>query len=283
MYSMKFFSEFYNSLFNIAWLKREDVQPRQAWKYFCLLLAILSVFYTIPLVVELPKMFREAQAAVAAYIPDDFRAEVKNGQLSLSGFVQPLIVRDQKSGSFITVIDTIATTTLSLSAYIREGDRGGVLITRDKVEVFNDSAIQAVYMRDVENSTFTKDSIVQFIKFLTKTWVLIVGMLLVGTIIYIGIFLWKLWVVFWSALIVMFVARISKKSLGFKRLFVLGLYSVTLPTVIMFAFFSVGITFPWLHFCILLAFMLAVVLTKTNTSESNLEKSVDNTSPEISS
>jgi hypothetical protein len=260
---MKFITAFYNSLFNVNWLKKVRTRSGPAWSYFFIFILILSAFYTIPVLFALSGGVQEAVTSVQNYIPSDFKAEVKEGQLSISGVVQPLIIRDPKSSNFVIVIDTVATSSLSLSEYLHEGDRGGFLVTRDKIETYNPPRSQIVYIRDLSDFIITKTDVLNVVRWFTGTTALIITAVIMVVLVFIGITIWKLWVILFVVLIATLISALFRRGWKFGELFVVGLYAITLSSVISFVLFALGVSLPWLHFIIMLAFMLAIVLTKS--------------------
>lgn len=260
---MKFFSSVYNSLFNIAWLKERRKSAGHAWGYFFLLMLIVSAFYTIPMMVVLPGGLRQATETVQTSIPDNFKAQVKNGELTISGVIQPIIFRDPKNNDFVVIVDTTSTSSLSLSTYLREGDRGGVLITKEKIETYNPPRSQIVYMREIADIEVKKADIINVANWFASPTVITIFSLILVIIILIGIVIWKLWAVLFATLGALIISALFRRGWKFGELFTMALYAITLPTIVSFALFAVSISVPWLHFIILLSFMMAVVLTKS--------------------
>lgn len=271
---MNFFSAFYKSLFNVTWLKDQRTRAGRAWGYFFLLIGVISIFYSVPIIITLPSALREVTRTVEKNIPDNFKAEVKSGELAVSGFVQPLTIRGQDKGNFIAVIDTVATSTKPLASFLRAEDQGGVLVARDRIELYNPPRSQIVYMKDIADTTVTKADLVRVTRWLSGSGALVIISILLIITVLIVVIIWKLWVVFLAVLIATIVSAVFHRGWKFGELFVMGLYAITLPSVISFILFALGIWIAWIHFIIMLAFMLAIVLMKT-VSASSMPSSKD--------
>lgn len=251
-----------------------------AWKYFFILIGFLSALYSIPILFTVPGILQNIQHTIEITLPDNFTAEVKQGTLLISGSVQPLIIRPSEYNAVI-VLDTISTSTPSLSTYIHEEDRGGVLVSRDTIEIYNGLQTQAWYVRDFKDGRVTKNDLLHIIIKLRSSVVLPLFLIGLVVAIIVGVIVWKLWVLIWVVLSAWIISQIFHRKWRFGELFIMALYAITLPSVVSIILTLSGILVPWLHFIIFWAFMVAIVLTKSLTEiKPNSQKS--DTPPSLS-
>ncbi len=267
---MKFFSFFYNSLFNISWLRQRKNEPGKSWGYFFIFCLFLSLVSTISITVAIPGMLKQAKTMVNEKVPENFSAEINNGKLSVVGLPQPFVFKDEEKNNFVAVIDTVSTSSLSLRNYLTVAGQSGVLIDSEKIEFLNGQNMQGQtqYWKDVKESNFRLDKPF-LVSVLSKTGpvFVIIIFLVVLVALFVAFVVGKLFSILMVTLILLVVTAIARRSWRFGELFSVGLCAVTVPSLISLVFTLFGVSIPYVHFLALLAFMLAVVFTKVPEGE----------------
>ena len=247
-------------MYNVTWLKEQRLFPGKAWSYYFIFTLVVAVLTVVPIAVRLPGVLKTAQSAITTKVPD-FSATFKGGTLSITNLPQPYMYTF--SGNMQLVVDTVSTNTLHVRDYLKGTEASGLLVTRDGMELYDaaqgDGRTQT--WSNVSDTTLTKES---FVTVLTKMarWpimVLISFGLVVGA--YIGLAISRLISLFVAVVIAVLIGALLRRSWKVKELFTLGLYAVTLPSLIALVVDYIN-PVGSLFFLALLAFLIALVLTK---------------------
>ncbi len=277
---MNFFRSLYNSLFNVEWLRQRFLFPGAAWAYFFLLSLILSAFALIPVAVGVPAALREVRSALETKVPD-FKAEIKSGELALTGVPNPYTVSTVEGDKSLTLyVDTVATTTYDAEELVQSPNGSVMLVTKDSLEIYEaaERRSQSFLWKDIGDLVFTKATLDTYFDTLTSPVIVVVVGLFVLILTYIGFIIAKLLSILMVTLIVLVACRIAGRGWRFGQLFTIGLYAFTLPSLIALVLWLVGLPVSSMHFLALLAFMLAVVFTKDRVAPEPIvpiEKEVD--------
>lgn len=251
----KLFSAFYNSLYNADWLRAKRFFAGEAWSYFCLFIFALTFVTAVPAAIAFGPGVREAKKYFSANVPD-FTATFQKGKLAVSKLQQPYVFR---GSDFTVVVDTVATNTSHVAA-LASSSPNYLVVTADHAEARGEGQERAQSWSAVKDFIFSKQQIVEVMdKMLTPgIYVAITFALFVG--MYLGFFVSKLYSIALVTLIVTVVARVFGRNFRMKEIFVMGLYGVTLSTIVGFLGLFTGLSY--ISFITLLAFMIAVVYTK---------------------
>ena len=87
--------------------------------------------------------------------------------------------------------------------------------------------------------------------------------------LYVGFFVSKLYTILLVTLFVSVTARLFGQVMKFAELFTIGLYAITMPSIISLILVLTGVEFSYVQFVALLAFMLAIVFTKDGTEKTD--------------
>jgi maltodextrin utilization protein YvdJ len=280
---MKFFSFFYNSLFNISWLRQRKNEPGKSWGYFFVFCLLLSLVSAIVVTAALPGVVKELKTSINEKIPANFSAEIVNGKLGVTGLPQPYVFTDQAKNNFVAVVDTVSTSSLDLKKYLSSGTENAILIDSEKIEIFNGEKNQGQiqYWKDVPNlgSRVDKNFLASLLNKVGPAF-LFFAFLTVFFGTFVVLVIGRLFSILIVSLIVLIVAAIARHNWKFGELFSVGLCAVTIPSLISLVFSLLGISVPFVHFLALLAFMLAVVFTKVPAGDlASPNKTEDNNIP----
>lgn len=259
---MWFFTSLYRSLFDFRWLKERKNNSGQSWSYFFLFVFFLAGLTMIPLFLEMPSGLKEMRSLAEKNLPD-FKAEWRGGELAITQLEQPFIWNED---NFVLVIDTATTTELQLQSWLKAATNSGVLVTKDRVEIYdankNSSRIQ--YWKDIPDYSITKAELLNKAdKWLSPLSVYLISILLFFGV-YAGLIISKLFVLLLVVVVVLIINNFAKKGWNFKQLFNVGLFALTLPSIALAALSWVGGRISWLNFLVLFIILLTVIFVKDN-------------------
>jgi len=259
---MWFFTSLYRSLFDLRWLKEQKDKFSASWSYFFLFIFLLSGLMIIPVFLQLPSGLKELRVLAEKNLPD-FKAEWKGGQLNITNLEQPYILKDN---GFVMVVDTVTTADLQLKNWLSTENPSGVLVTKDRVEVYDSKKgnSRTQYWKDVPDYSTSKSELL--VK--ADKWLSPLMMYLAGLVIFLGLFIGltisKLFTLLIVTVIVLMINNFAKKGWNFKQLFSVGLFSLTLPSILIVALSWMGGRISLLYSLILLGVMLGIVFLKEN-------------------
>lgn len=232
---MWFFKTFYRCLFDIEWLRTLRKYPRVAWGYATVFIVVIAILQILPTALfALPRGFHEVELALKDTVPD-FTANVRGGTLSVEKLAQPF-VHEQKTddSTFRVAVDTVSTSTVAIESYIKDKDHDAVLLfSRDAVSYYDgsDGQTQVEQFAGSPDSTFTKGDLTAMFDKLKKFGVPLLGVLLTLAFVVFS-YLGKLLSLLGLTLIIYVVVRARKLTWSFKDLWTVGLFALTLPTLI---------------------------------------------------
>ncbi len=232
---MWFFTTLYHSLFDIEWLRSMRSNSKAAWGYASIFIGIIAIIHILPMVLFLlPRGLHDVESALQSEVPE-FTAEVKNGVLSVNNLPQPFI-REEVSDDITLrlVIDTVTTTPLTVQSFIKEKDRDMViLVTRSAVSLYDgsDGTTDVEPISGSPDSVFTKaDLVAMFAKIKQLGVPFIQVMVTVGFTLL--SYVLKLMYLLILTLIMYVIVRFRKLSWSYRELLTVGLFALTLPTLI---------------------------------------------------
>jgi hypothetical protein len=256
------FKAFLNSLYNPGWLKKQRFAVDRAWSYFSILVFIFSVAVTVSISVGARPMIISGQKYFSSEVPD-FELNFKSGSLLVNHLAQPFVYR-VNNDEFVLVVDTVRTTTAALTDYVTSTPLASVFVTADRMEFADNETGQSRAQKwtNVPDGTLTKKQIQSAVNDFLKPWFYFLGSIIVFIGFYVVFFISKLYTILVVALVVSVLAKFTGRNLQVKNLFVMGLYAITLPSIIGMVFTIVGVKIGYVEFMAMLAFMIAVVMTE---------------------
>ncbi len=259
---MWFFTSLYRSLYDFRWLKERRNNPGQSWSYFFLFLFLLAGLTVIPLFLKMPSGLKEMRVLAEKNVPD-FKAEWKGGELNLTQLEQPFVWSDK---DFVMVVDTVTTTGLQLKDWLKTPTDSGILVTKERVEIYDadKNSGRTQYWKEFPDFAITKSELL--VK--ADKWLSPISLYLIGTLlffgIYIGLIVSKLFALLFVVILVLIISNLAKKGWTFKQLFNVGLFAITLPSIAFAALSWVGGRTGSLGSLVLLVILLIVVFAKDN-------------------
>lgn len=221
----------------------------------------------LPIAIALPSGIAKVKEAIINKVPN-FTATIQKGELSITGVPQPFVYSvPEADGNFVVVVDTVSTSTQSLSTYLKSG-QSGVLLSRNLLEIYRSdlSESRTQGWMGATDGTITKTDLIKAFNGLTHRSTLFVISLLVFAFLYLGITIGRIVSLFLITLLVYVIAAISKHRTPFGHLFTMGLYATTVPTILAVFLPMMGVGFGSIYGVALLAFMLALVFTKDDSA-----------------
>jgi len=191
----------------------------------------------------------------------EFVAEFENERLLVEGLDQPYVLDDveEDGESYFLYVDTLTTTTLAAEDLFPEDVDMGLLVTSKKVTVYqkSDSKYETVVFTDVfeepwslnnEDVVWWGDKIV--------TWIIWVVAPLITLFMFIFWSIGKLAYLAFAALIAWVIGRMGSKKWEYKEVYTVGLFAVTLPTLITLVLRSFGQPKPFVYTLVLVGLLV---------------------------
>jgi hypothetical protein len=255
----RFVTAFYRSLYDVSWLKVQRFASASAWSYFALFTVLVALVGFTPIAIELPTMARGIGKTFVANIPE-FSATIKNNKLEVTNIVQPFRYLD-KTTNFLFYVDTVNTSSLLAKDFATGTVDAVILFTTNNIQMYTveSDVAQTMTLDGIGDGTITKAQIIEKIDQLLKpqSMIIIDGLLMI--IFYLSFFLSELYVIFLVSVIVMFVGRMKGLTWKFREYFTIGLYAITLPSILSVVISFVGLQIKYLQFIAMLAFVIALV------------------------
>lgn len=257
---MRFITAFTNSLWNLPWLKKAGHAPKKAWSYFFVLMTVFTVIFFIPTIIALPSAVQTLRETTAAQVPS-FQATWTSGSLAVSGLSQPYV---SKTANYVMVIDTISTTTVNLQSYLETKQQKVLLATKDALFILDGTTGEQqsqAWQKDF-SWTVTNEQVRAWVTSHTTAGYMVFFSLILAVFIFVSLVISKLWLLAVITSLVVLVSLLMRRGWRWSELFVIGLYGMTLPSLISYLIGLIGLQLSGLYFMALLAFMLAVAFTE---------------------
>lgn len=259
---MFFLKAFYRSLFDTMWLREQRLFVGRAWSYAILMIAIVGALQILPVVMRLPEIFKGLQTAVVAM--PDFTAHIENDQLRVEGLPQPYRAAfGSGAGTIELVVDTVSSTTPSIATIVTSSANVVLITARDLT--FYDQESGSTQVQSFagmsggaeDKATFSKADVVKLGDRLVQIGPSVLGALIVfffAVALVVGKILYLLVI----AAIVYWATRARRNGWTFGQVFTVGLFALTLPTLIATIEFWLSWPMPFLY-----TFVLVLILVLT--------------------
>ncbi|PIR76457.1 MAG: hypothetical protein COU32_02100 [Candidatus Magasanikbacteria bacterium CG10_big_fil_rev_8_21_14_0_10_42_10] len=265
---MKFFKHIvtagYKSTYDFVWMAEQRTRLGRALVYFFLLFffVVLAVGYSFAR--ELPSLALRYWSDVTSSAPE-LVVSVQNGTLSVDGLEQPyrhIFDSEDNGDSMLVYVDTVSTSSVSI-----DEARGDVtesiptlVVTSKLIKVYDEhlDVVQTEYIEHFPAFSLTKDQVGERIRSLSDAiipWFLLLGVFVVTFVL--GA--WKLSYLAILAWLVYVVARADKKPFTYWQIVTIGLYAITVPTLIQGISILIGQQIPFLYSVLLLFFLFGAV------------------------
>lgn len=251
-------------MYNLPWLKAQRFFPRSAWKFFSTVVLLVSVIYLVPELFKYPAQLRVIKNIVQE-IPE-FEGKFENGRLNISKVKQPFFHKINEE--LVLVADSVGTQVDPVANFVTSSKISAILITADRLEYRNAKTGENRIQKwdNMPDYTVTKSTLQKNVELMSGPIAVII-FFVVLLLIYVGVFISKLYSVLLVSFIVSPIGRIFGRVWKWKELFTLTLMSITLPSLIELLSTLTRVEFQYIHFIALLAFVLAVVFTNDGQVE----------------
>lgn len=260
LFLKNFFTSIYKSGTDIRWLRDMRDKPNSAWTYFFSFMLFIVLIQMLALMVTVPRGAKRIWYGSQGHIPE-FTAIVEDGRLRVEDLEQPFVVESEKDGEqFRLVIDTQSDVALSEDEVFDDTLDAGIFITADQISFYDAESGQTRSEAFPRNATwrFNRSDTIMF------------GNRFVGTILPFLIPLAILFVfLFWSAgklaylvflsFLIWIAGMFAGREWRYSEVYTVGLYAITLPTVIAVIFAWMSITLPFVYTIILLVMMFVAI------------------------
>lgn len=276
---MKFFFEaLVHSVYDIPWLSARRGDAGRAWGYFFLFIFLVSLSIGIPAARGLVRAGADVRRALETQAPN-FAATMENGELNVTGLPQPFVWSPEgEEKSFAFIVDMAATSTIP--ARVKELETAYpsfLLLSRDRA-VVREAASAGQSDSAVQERTFFWTSVKEPVRITKETVLSQIDRFISGpirTAVYAGVLgfffvamaMGKLAYLALVAAVLRIAAAVGKKPLTFGNIYAVGLFAVTLPTILSIAFSSLGVYVP-VYTPVLALLMIAALWRKEPSAPS---------------
>lgn len=256
---------FYHSLFDTDWLATQRNRFGRAWLYLFVFMAVVSATSTAVIVRTVTPVLTEVKTKIEQNTPD-FQAELKDGVLTVNGPQQ----WELKHDSLYAVLDVRATSTAAIENY-RTSDQTVILLTSTTLSVYDheSGSVQVVPLSTYGQGVWTKADLLA-----TADWAVTRGPWIFGTIFFLAAWLFgSVGKALYAGLVAgvwylvlrrnpMFAAAWTKR-----QVWTIGLYALTLPTLVQQIEQWTGFVIPGFYTLILTTIMYLVLRTPVVPAE----------------
>ena len=232
-----------------------DVRKRPwtyALGYATAFFAVVSLVLTLLVTPGSFTQLEDMRNSLSARLPDGATFELKGGQLETT--LDP--ATELGDAQFALIVDDTLTGNETPKAF---ENRVGMYVGRDTIFVREaDGRLETMPLKDSPNLTVTKEGIMSW---LGKWGVAVVVALLLMFMFFGFVFslLGALTFVALTSLVALAASRLSRLKLDYRQWLAVGLYAVTLPTIVDFAFSAFGLDIPYVYTVLYFMFLFAIM------------------------
>ncbi len=261
---MRFFlSALRRSFTDPASLKREAPFLATAVQFFVTASALIVFLFLVPIIIAAPRQLERVSTSASLLVPE-FKAELKNGILSISGLPQPYEVRQD---DFFLLVNTVTTSSISAAGAVEKNKAtAGIVITREQMELVNLSTGQDEIRRwkEIEDFSVSKADLLKVASRLSDSLALKVVVAVLALLVgYAGFLIVKSLNLVIVAALAFLILRIAQRPASFKELYGLGLLTIAVPVVVSALFSLLPLVIPGVFSIAWLAWILAISFTKS--------------------
>ena len=254
------FTAFLKSLYNAEWLKSRRAAPQAAWSYFAILVFVVSVISALTISGLVYPELRKIKDALVSSMPD-FEAKFNKGTLTIYKLPQPYIFSTPEKDLTI-VVDTVTTSSVAITDYVSSTPPASIFITKYRIEVNEEGGMSRTQKWEkIPDETITRKDVTDTAEKILRPWLFLLMSFVLFIGLFIGFFVSKLYTIVVAVLVASVFARFTNRDITMRELFTIGLYAITLPTLISALFLVIRVSIPYVQFLALLAFMLAIVMS----------------------
>jgi len=245
---MRFFSSLYNSLYNFKWLRNQKDNASWAWGYFCLLIFLIAGLSVVTAGVGLWYGAPKIKEAIATNLPD-FQAQISNGQLQVTGLEQPF---EKRFNGVVVVVDTVTENIVDAKSFVDEGDVASLLITKNKVELYDSKKdqVRTELMAKMPNFVTDRTQVINQVNNILSERILRWMIVAMFVLLFVFLGVSNLLNVLFFSLLFYWIAKRKLLNWKFKEVFTVGLFTITLPmflTYVLPAMFYMNFLFVLLY------------------------------------
>lgn len=227
---MRFFTSLYNSLYNFKWLRDQRSNTAWAWSYFFLLIFFVAGLNTITIGFAYLDKIPSIKKQIVNEVPE-FQAVSKDGQLQVSGLIQPYIKNYQ---GIDLVVNTIPTATVYAKDFVTGTDKAVILIAKDRIEVYNTETkeVKTETIKDLGDFTADRAKVLENADKLAsnKTIAILIALTFVALFVFLTVV--NLLNVLFFSTVVYFITKRKSDQWKFKEVFQVGLFAISFPMIL---------------------------------------------------
>ncbi|MBD3311568.1 MAG: DUF1189 domain-containing protein [Candidatus Magasanikbacteria bacterium] len=271
---MYYLKAFVNSLFNFAWIRERRKDMGKAGAYFIFFVLFVSLLYSVFFAWKIPQAVKGLHEGVINQVPD-FSLQIEDGRLNVDKLEQPFVLESREGDEdFLLVVDTKTDEKLVIEDFIDPMRESGVLITRNKVMMHDSKQGQTrvQFFSDIDGVEFDKDDMVYWVGRFTDGLPYFAFFIILLSV-FVGLVIGKLVYLLIISLIVWIAAQFGHKNYKYQEIYTLGMYGITLPTLLKLVLDIAGYYYIYTYTVLLLFVMLAAVFVKkTKPKKTNKNK-----------
>jgi len=266
-----FFTAVSKSVWDVQWLREQRKAGGRAWSYFFIFMLVIVLLQTVTLLWALPKGANEFWTEAKSEIPE-FQADyTPEGGLLVEGVEQPYIFEEEDDGqSMYLYIDTLTTTTLAAEDIFPENIDIGILVTAQKATIYqeSESKYETVVFRDISDESwdFTNEDVVEWGDKILA-WIVWILAPIITLFMFIFWSIGKLVFLAWASLLAWLIARFGGKKWEYKDVYTVGLYAITLPTLVNLLLMAVGQRIKYIYVLLLVGLLVWVMYAGNEKGE----------------
>lgn len=256
---------FYHSLFDTDWLAAQRNRFGRAWLYVLVFMAAVSAVSTAVIVRTIKPVLVEVKTKIEQNAPD-FQAELKSGVLTVNGPQQWEI----KENDINIVLDVRTTSTTAIENY-RSANEAVILLTSTTLSVYDNEtgSTRVVPLSSYGEGSWTKADLLTAVD-----WVVTRGPTIVGAILFFA--MWLLGTIgkaLYVGLVTLVWHLVLRRNPAFaaawthRQVWTVGLYALTLPTLIQQIEQWTGFAIPGFYTLILATIIYLVLRTPVVPAE----------------
>lgn len=256
---------FYHSLFDTDWLATQRNRFGRAWLYVLVFMAAVSAISTAVTVRTIKPVLAEFKTKIEQNTPD-FQAELKGGILTVNGPQQWEI----KENAIHAVLDVRATSTAAIENF-RNSSEAVILLTSTTLSIYDNEtgSTRVIPLSSYGEGAWTKGDVLA-----AANWALARGPMIVGVILFFAMWLvgtiGKALYVGLVALVWYLVLRrnpVFAAAWTHRQVWTVGLYALTLPTLVQQIEQWTGFVIPGFYTLILVTIIYLILRTPVVPAE----------------
>ncbi len=199
----------------------------------------------------------------------DFKAHIKDGRLIVSDLPQPYVYTYSYTDSvYKLIVNTVATNTIMIPDVLDTRKENGALITSSTFSLYDASSGETLVdtWAGLEETQFTKADVLGFAQKL-QGWGILAAEAVIILVFFIVSFIATCLHLLFVSFITFLIARSQKTGWKFGELYTVGLFALTLPTLIDTIGYWLDLSLAPISTIVVLVIMFGMIYSKDTPTE----------------